>query len=216
MEMQHYSHIIWDWNGTLLNDVDWCITRINRMLAKRNKRTLAGVSEYHAAFCFPIIDYYRNVGFDFDEEPFEALAQEYIAMYHGEGSNSVALYENTEHVLKAIKSLQISQIILSASAQDNLEMQMSPFDIRHYFDEILGISNIYAKSKVEIGIDYLSRNNVQRGIMIGDSVHDFEVSQAMGIDCVLVSYGHQSKEKLAQCNVPVFDNLEEVLSYLVG
>ena len=157
-----------------------------------------------------------GAGFDFDEEPFETLAQEYIAMYHGEGSDRVALYENTEHVLKTIKCLQISQIILSASAQNNLEMQLNPFDIQQYFDEILGISNIYAKSKVEIGIDYLLRNNVPKGIMIGDSVHDFEVSQAMGIDCALVAHGHQSREKLLQCNVPVFDNLEEVLSYLAG
>jgi len=96
VEKQRYSHVIWDWNGTLLNDVDWCITQINRMLAKRNKRILASVSEYHAAFCFPIMEYYRNVGFDFAEEPFEDLAQEYIEMYHGEGSENVSLHRNAE------------------------------------------------------------------------------------------------------------------------
>jgi len=106
----------------------------------------------------------------------------------------------------------ISQSILSASAQNNLEMQLKPFKIQEYFDETLGISDIYAKSKVEIGLDYLSRNHVKEGILIGDTTHDFEVSQAMNIDCVLVAHGHQSKEKLSQCNVPVFGNLDEVLS----
>ena len=214
MVESRYSHVIWDWNGTLLNDVAWCMTQINRMLHKRNKRILANVSEYHAVFGFPIIEYYKNVGFDFDEEPFEMLAREYIEMYHGEGSGCMALYENAECVLRAIQSLRIPQIILSASAQNNLEMQLNPFDIRLYFDEVLGISDIYAKSKLEIGTDYISRNNVQRGIMIGDTVHDFEVSQAMGIACILVTHGHQSREKLMACNVPVVDNLAEVLSYL--
>jgi len=186
------------------------------MLDKRSKRILTNVSEYHAAFCFPIIEYYRNVGFDFNEEPFEDLAQEYIEMYHGEGSDSVALHKNAEYVLKTIRSLQISQVILSASAQNNLEMQLNPFDIRLYFDEVLGISDIYAKSKLEIGIDYLSRNHIQNGVMIGDTVHDFEVAQAMGMECILVAHGHQSKEKLVECNVPVFDNLEEVLSHLMS
>ena len=214
MKKQRYSHIIWDWNGTLLNDVEWCITQINRMLYKRNKRTLANLSEYHDAFCFPIIEYYKNVGFDFNEESFEVLAQEYIEVYHSGGSGSVALYENAEYTLKTIQSFQISQIILSASAQSDLERQMNPFDIRQYFNEALGISDIYAKSKLEIGMEYLSRNHVRNGVMIGDTTHDFEVSQAMGVECILVAHGHQSKEKLMSCKVPVFDNLEEVLSYM--
>ena len=214
MKNHRYSHIIWDWNGTLLNDVDWCIKQMNRMLDKRSKRMLASVSEYHEAFGFPIVEYYKNVGFDFQEESFEALAQEYIDLYHGKGSDSVTLYKGAEYVLETIRSLQISQIILSASAQINLEMQMSPFDIKSYFGEVLGISDIYAKSKLEIGIEYISRNNAQNGIMIGDTTHDFEVSKAMGVECVLVSHGHQSKKTLVQCSVPVFDNLEEVLSYL--
>ena len=214
MKKQRYSHILWDWNGTLLNDVDWCITRMNHMLAKRNKRILASVSEYHKAFCFPIIDYYRNVGFDFDEEPFETLAQEYMQLYHGAGSDGLALYKNAENVLSTIQTLQISQSILSASALDNLVMQLTPFNIRPYFDEVLGIYDIYAKSKLEIGLDYLSRNTVSCGILIGDTVHDFEVSQAMGIQCALVAHGHQSKEKLLTCGAPVFDNLAEVLSFL--
>ena len=216
MNQHRYSHIIWDWNGTLLDDVNWCITLMNRMLAKRDKRVLTDVAQYHDAFCFPIFDYYKNVGFDFNEETFETLAEEYMEMYHGQGTNSITLYESTEYVLSAIHDLQIPQIILSASAQTNLDIQINPFGIRHYFDEILGISNIYAKSKLKIGLDYLSRNVVQSGILIGDTTHDFEVSQAMGIECALIAHGHQSKEKLSHCNVPVFDGLGEVLPFLAG
>jgi phosphoglycolate phosphatase len=53
-----YSHIIWDWNGTLFNDTDWCINVINNMLQKRNLKTLESINAYHKAFCFPIIHYY--------------------------------------------------------------------------------------------------------------------------------------------------------------
>lgn len=48
-----YSHVIWDWNGTLFDDVDWCIEVINIMLAKRKIQTIQSVAEYHKAFCFP-------------------------------------------------------------------------------------------------------------------------------------------------------------------
>ena len=210
-----YSHVIWDWNGTLLNDVDWCVAQMNHMLKKRNKKPLSNVSDYHKAFCFPIIEYYKNVGFDFAEEPFELLAKEFIELYHSAGSDDMKLHDNAEDVLKAVQDRRISQIILSATAQDNLTMQISPFGIEQYFDEILGIADIYAKSKVEMGLDYLKRNKVQSGIMIGDAFHDFEVAQAMGVECVLVTHGHQCKEELLSHNVPVFDNLNEVLQYIL-
>lgn len=210
-----YSHIIWDWNGTLLNDVDWCIGRVNKMLSKRNKQTLRSRSEYHAAFCFPIIEYYKNVGFDFDEEPFEQLAQEYIDLYHAGDNSDVGLHDHVESVLQAAKDHKLSQIILSASAQDNLMMQLSPFGLGKYFDEVLGIADIYAKSKVEIGLDYVRRNNIQNGVLVGDTTHDFEVAQAIGVDCILVAHGHQSRQRLASCNVPMFDNLRQVRDYVL-
>ena len=212
--METYSHVIWDWNGTLLNDVDWCFERINQMLRKRNKTPLSDISDYHRVFCFPISEYYKNVGFDFEKEPFEVLAKEYIELYHGEGSNNLKLHDSSDDVLKSIKGNRVSQIILSATAQHNLNMQMASFGIAQYFDKILGIANIYGKSKIEAGLEYLKRNNVRNGIMIGDTVHDFEVSQAMGVKCALVAHGHQSKEKLLSCGVPVFDNLNELSAWM--
>ena len=91
-----YSHVIWDWNGTLLNDVDRCIAQMNQMLKKRNKKPLSGISDYHKACCFPIIEYYKNVGFDFAEEPFEDLADEFIKLYQSAEIGDMKLYDNSE------------------------------------------------------------------------------------------------------------------------
>ena len=209
-----YSHILWDWNGTLLNDVDWCLSRTNLMLQKRNKKPFKSLADYHKAFCFPVFEYYKNAGFDFSEEPFEILAKEFIDLYHGEGSVDICLHENTRAVLQYIQKEKVPQSILSASARQNLMAQVESYGIREYFDEILGITDIYANSKVEIGLEYLRKHHVQKGLMIGDTVHDFEVAQAMGIDCVLVAKGHQDKNILLSCGVSVFENLNEVLSYI--
>lgn len=211
---ERYSHVIWDWNGTLFDDVNWCIKIINIMLAKRGIKTLCGISEYQKAFCFPIIQYYRNVGFNFDKEPFEDLAKEYITLYHSEKSGNCRLYPNTKTVLAAIREKCISQIILSASETSNLLSQISEFNIIGYFDEILGISDIYAKSKIETGLDYISRKKVNRAILIGDTKHDFEVSKALGVDCILIPNGHQNRETLLSCNVPVLEDISYVIDYI--
>ena len=213
-EKQKYSHIIWDWNGTLFNDVGWCIDVINQMLSKRKLKTLEGVSEYHNVFCFPIINYYKNVGFDFSVEPFEDLAAEYIAIYHSSKSGNRGLYPCVDTVLATIQKLGIPQVILSASEIGNLLSQIGEFYIAGYFDEILGLSDIYARSKVDVGLDYIARKNVGNAILIGDTMHDYEVANALGVDCVLISNGHQSKKILESCNVPVLDDISTLVEYI--
>ena len=48
--------------------------------------------------------------------------------------------------------------------------------------------------------------------MIGDTIHDKEAADAMGVNCVLIARGHNSKRRLEQSQAQVFDTLEEFLS----
>jgi phosphoglycolate phosphatase len=208
-----YSHVIWDWNGTLLNDVEFCLSVINSMLSKRGLTTLDGILAYHSVFCFPVIDYYKKIGFDFKKEPFEILAVEYIDAYYS-GESRCALYGGAEEILREINAKGAGQIILSASEINNLRGQLSRFGIVKYFDEILGISDIYAGSKTEIGLDFIRRGNVKNALLVGDTEHDFQTARALGADCVLIANGHQSREKLLSCGVRVLDDVSEVKELL--
>jgi len=181
------------------------------MLSKRFLKTFENTNEYHQVFSFPVIDYYRKIGFDFEKEPFEDLAVEYIDSYY---SGSFTLHENAEEVLSRIHEKGIKQVILSASEINNLKKQLSVFDIEKYFDEILGISDIYAGSKTEIGLEFIKKANVEKALLIGDTEHDFETACALGADCVLISNGHQSREKLIALGVPVLKNISDILEIL--
>ena len=86
-----------------------------------------------------------------------------------------------------------------------------------YFDRLLGLGDIYAKSKVEIGLAYLKEEGFDpaRAVMIGDSVHDFEVAQALGVGCVLQSGGHQPAETLRKTGAPVVAGLREAAALIL-
>jgi len=210
-----YSHVIWDWNGTLFDDVAQCIRTINKMLSDRNMKILNGVSDYHNVFCFPVINYYEKVGFDFEKEPFEDLAKEYISLYHSENTGSCKLHNNAELVLKSIQGNGMKQVILSASELNCLLLQINEFDILKFFDEILGLSDIYAKGKIGIGLDYIARNRIENAVLVGDTEHDYEVAKALGVDCLLVAIGHQAKSKLLACGAPVLSGLLQVTEYIL-
>lgn len=215
MRTGSYSHIIWDWNGTLIDDAAWCLKTLNIMLERHGLPIVGSIEAYRNVFCFPIKDYYRRVGFDFDRNPFAELAIEYMELYHGDMSN-MALFPEVTEILTYFKTIGLTQIILSASEKDYLLKQMEPYGIIPFFDEILGIEDIYAASKVDLGRAYMTRAKPSRALLIGDSVHDKEVADALGVECVLVANGHQSREVLNACGATVMGGLAEVRSMIEG
>ena len=75
--------IIWDWNGTILDDALVCKTIANIMLAERGIPTLPDMDAYRAVFGFPIKAYYERMGYRFgpDDEPYETVADEFVVLY---------------------------------------------------------------------------------------------------------------------------------------
>ena len=70
LDLTRYSHILWDWNGTLLDDAWLCVDVMNSMLTERKLQPLT-LQRYRDIFSFPVKDYYLLLGFDFEKEPFE-------------------------------------------------------------------------------------------------------------------------------------------------
>ncbi|MCR5299274.1 MAG: HAD family hydrolase, partial [Erysipelotrichaceae bacterium] len=62
---------IFDFNGTVLDDIDHSLDCINTLLTKYRIREPLSLDEYRHIFTFPVIDYYRKAGFDFDVYSFE-------------------------------------------------------------------------------------------------------------------------------------------------
>jgi phosphoglycolate phosphatase len=210
MNLLSYKHIIWDWNGTLLNDVDLCVSIMCRILEARNLPVI-DKDHYKNIFTFPVVDYYKYAGLNLTEYKFKDLSVEFINDYEL-NKFSCSLYENAEESLKYFSDAGISQSILSAYSQYALEEIVSHFGIRKYFEKLNGLENIYAESKIAIGkrlTNELALHNYEV-LLIGDSIHDYEVAKEIGADVILVSQGHQSHRKLLTCNTPVIKNLKQL------
>ena len=212
--MAVYSHIIWDWNGTLFDDASACLRAMNQMLGRRGMPTLVSVEQYRSLFGFPVEDYYRRVGFDFDKEPLADLSAEYIGIYHRLAAHS-PLFPDAGTVLEDAHQRGLRQVVLSASQVDNLVSQIEPFGISGYFDEMLGLADILAASKIEIGRWYIDRANPERALLVGDTIHDKEVADALGADCVLVAGGHQDRMRLLASGARVVDGLSALRDLIV-
>ncbi len=215
--LNNYKSIIWDWNGTLLNDVHICVDIINHLLTQQNQPQLT-IDRYKSAFGFPIVDYYRRIGIDFEQESFEALTMKFMGSYTQQ-VKECALHEQTLSVLSALRQKGLNQFILTAAHKDNVMELLHHYDIQHYFKAIEGLDNFRAESKIQRGHHLIQNHqiNPQTTVLIGDTLHDHDVAQALNVDCILVADGHQSWERLNQNssnNTLVINNLSEIIHKL--
>ena len=207
MQLQRYRHLIWDWNGTLLDDAWLCREIMNGQLRRRGLPELSA-ARYEKIFDFPVEKYYRAVGFDWSRESFEEAGTEFILEYE-KRKKECSLQSGAQDLLGKIASRGWSQAVLSAYSHHTLEEFLGHFGIRHHFRSVAGSQNHYASGKVGHGLKMLEELHVspKETLLIGDTTHDAEVAQAMGVDCVLVPCGHNSPARLEQCGVPMVPNL---------
>jgi len=209
------SHIIWDWNGTLLDDTQACVNSINVLLGKRGVPCI-DVSRYREVFGFPVVDFYRRIQFPLEAENWDLVAREFHDVFLAD--TTFQLQTGTLKVLEHIRALGIEQSVLSASEQTILDQMLAKYSIRDYFSHVCGVDNLFGASKIAMGRTLVERFQHPKAsiVMVGDTLHDVEVAEALGISCVLIAQGHQSRERLDQAGVPVFESLDSFLTGLTG
>lgn len=204
------KYVFFDFNGTIIDDVDLCLNLLNKILKEQNK-PLVSLERYREIFTFPIIKYYELAGVDFEIESYESLAVKFINDYQP-ASYECNLFPGIREVVDFLHSKGIKAVILSASEKNNLLDQCRHFKIDTLFDGILGIDNIHAASKVHIAKEYFENNQItsDEAIFVGDTLHDEEVAKALNINAYLIPNGHQSLEVLKKGDSKILNDIREL------
>ncbi len=209
-----YRHIIWDWNGTLLDDAWLCLEILNNITGRRQMPAVS-LDAYRAEFGFPVVDYYRKLGFDLVQDSFDVISREFMDEYNTRRMEC-HLFSEAQPTVAAVHGLEIDQVILSAHPQKTLGEIVELFGLSRFFSRMIGLDNIYAAGKVDNGKAHMASlsHAPHEVLLIGDTVHDFEVAREIGSDCVLLEGGHQDRARLEACGVPVLRSHRELRAFL--
>ncbi len=210
-----YSLIIWDFNGTIIDDLDLSLSSINTVLKKRALPLIADKSAYRKRFGFPIEDYYSSLGMDFTKEPYKIPADEWVKLYN-EGKDSIELTKGVKEVIYSISAEGTPQWILSASEKKMLTEQLTKLNILDKFECILGCDDVYGRGKVDMAKEFASktRTDLSSAVLIGDTDHDFETAQALGCDCILFDHGHMDHDRLKATGARVISSMDKLFLML--
>lgn len=222
-----YTHIVWDFNGTLIDDAAASERALNIMLRRRSLATLSGRDEYKRRFRFPLREFYADLGFDFAAEDYGVVAAEWYALYRAEEKN-VPLSSGAEEALSLFRERGAAQIVLSSSEAGLLREQLYARGVGEYFDEIIGLPDHTAGSKGALGLRWArGLSDKAHVLFVGDTIHDYEVASIVAAgasvraDCALYTGGHTCREHLCACGscgvsrVAVVDTLSDVAALAI-
>ncbi len=202
-----FDTVIWDFNGTLIDDLDLAVQCINEQLARRSLPPLT-TSSYRSVFGFPVEDYYRRIGLDPDSEPMADLSAEFFSAYD-RGLKACSLHDDAVETLQLFKRRGCTQFVLSAMEENRLRATADHLGIGEFFAGIYGLSHLEGDSKLSRGRDLLRDFDIdpRTTMLVGDTRHDAEVAGALGMSATLVAQGHQSLVRLQDTDSPVYSSL---------
>ena len=202
--------IIWDWNGTLLDDAGIAVQADNILLARHGLPPVS-LAWYRDHVEVPVERYYAKL-FNLDQAPFEQLAQQFMEEYH-RLAPTARLAGGAREALEALQRENWRQVIISSFEGRALREYAERFGVSGCFAHISGEDGIFSRGKVERAVELLAGEPGPYTV-VGDMTHDYDMARALGADCILVSAGHQSRPVLERCGVPVLESLWELPALL--
>ncbi|MBR2809799.1 MAG: HAD family hydrolase [Solobacterium sp.] len=204
--------LIWDYNGTIVDDTLICLEVENFMLKERNMPVQLSLEEYREIFCFPVRNYYVRLGYTFENETYEEISEEFTRLYDEQFPRCTLVAGFPEKLAEA-KRKGWQNVIISAARQDKLRSQIEGFGLTGSFAAVLGTDNLLGGSKIAMAKQWMAASGTDPAScrLIGDSVHDMETALALGItDYTLVACGHQSYDLLCSHTERVVKTMPEV------
>jgi phosphoglycolate phosphatase-like HAD superfamily hydrolase len=204
------THLVWDWNGTLLNDLSLVVTSTNQAIANVDGPVLTP-EQHRVAFRRPVADYYADVlGRVVDAEEFGRLDRIFHDAYRA-GLTTCALAEDAE---QAMRNWSGTQSLLSMWFHEELVPLVETYGLTPTFRRIDGLRTTVGGDRKAVHLDrHLSELGVDPSetVLIGDSIDDADAAEAVGATCILYAGGFTDPDRLRARGVPVAETLSEAV-----
>jgi phosphoglycolate phosphatase len=213
--MMNYSYVIWDWNGTIVDDAQLCVDIVNRQLISYDLNEVT-LDYYVNNFRFPVRSYYKRVGLPTDTLNYSKIAAYFINEYR-KRYKFCNIHQGAIECFNKLNLSGVNQSVLSASMESDLYAFILHFKLNNQFTHFSGTSDIFASGKSNISIEHLKKinSNNLNVLLVGDTLHDAEVAQKLDVDCLLFSGGHNSREILSESNYQIVDSFNEIYQYIL-
>lgn len=210
------SHIVWDWNGTLLDDNTVVLAAINDVCAYYGRAALTW-EELQGFYSRPVrASYERILQRTLNDDDWARIDR----LYHDRYDlllHTSTLATGVPDELRAWSATGRTQSLLSMWFHSQLVPTVAGHGLSELFQRIDGLpGELGGESKTEHFVRHLEAQNLDPAgvLMIGDVVDDAEAALAVGAQCILVATGAMNRAALEATGVPVTDTIPEAVKLI--
>lgn len=202
--------VVWDWNGTLFDDLHLVVEAVNGGLSTFGVGPIT-LDDYRDHYTRPVKVFYDRIfGRVVTEEEWRELDRRFHDGYR-ELLDRATLAADAAAALEAVRGSGVPQSLLSMFPHDELVPLVEKIGITSYFDRIDGLTGSPGSPKAE----YLERHLLQligdedpsQVLVVGDTPDDALAAAHVGARCVLYHNGAHHRHELEAVGVPVVDSL---------
>lgn len=208
-------HVVWDWNGTLFNDLEIVVDAVSRGIATMGAAPI-DMDVYRTHYTRPVKVFYdRVIGRPISEAEWEELDRVFHAGYRTL-LDRASLTEDAAEALETVRRGGHTQSLLSMFPHQELIPLTSRLDVARYFDRIDGLTGPPGAPKalyLENHLRMLTAGEEPSTVaVIGDTPDDAVAAAHVGATCVLYDGGSHHRADLVATGMPVVGTLLEAVA----
>jgi len=195
--IEDFELIIFDWDGTLVNSIDWiveCIIDVSKQQdyptpTEQACKDIIGLSLSEAMKqLFPQISKQQE----------KQMVEGYRAKYLAKPITVEDMFIDTVDVLTILKNTGKCLAVATGKGRGGLDRAINGTGIGHYFDELRCADEMQSKPSPHMLFDIMKVTDIgpEKTIMIGDSTIDMTMANNAGVACIGVTTGAHSREQL--------------------
>lgn len=216
--MGELRHVVWDWNGTLLDDLPLLVESVNVLMAERTLPPIT-VDDYTTHYTRPVRTFYERLfGEPVDDEAWSRLDQTFHEAYAAAVGDHARLMAGAREALGTVDRSHLTQSLLSMYPHHLLLPLIDHFDLDHHFEVVHGLVGEGGGRKLphlERHLEemvHLHGDDPSAVLVIGDAIDDAVAAHHLGARAVLLASGSHPRAELEATGAPVVESLAEALA----
>lgn len=208
---------MWDWNGTLFDDLEVVVGAVNVVMAAVDRPPITAV-DYQRHYTRPVRLFYERLFERAVAEHEWPRLDEVFHTAYAELLHAAGLTEHAHRALDRVEDAGATQSLLSMYRDHELVPLVQDLGIAERFLRVDGLRGPGGGRKDRHLEGHLERIGWQIGdvdpagvLIIGDAVDDAHAAAHVGATCVLYDGGSHPRALLEAAGVPVADSLEHAL-----
>lgn len=208
-------HVIWDWNGTLADDLPTVVRCVNLSLAAIGENHIVA-DDYRDHYTRPVRRFYDHLlGRAVDDSEWATIDYVFHAEY-AKAAAQVPLAGDARRAIDMIAAAGGTQSILSMWWHDDLATEVNRHGLAEFMVRVDGNTKDAGETKerlLEIHLQAIGENGA---VMIGDAIDDALAAQSIGIGCVVYDGGSHHRVELEKLDAPIASSLVDAAAIALG